>query len=235
MKKTFLLFLSVFLLTNADAQSIVQVAAYDTKVPISDIIGLEGVQVMRDQNNIYRYYISNAGEAQVQQARSAGYTYARIADMREFRNCCFMGAPAPVDRIKTLKSIFFDFDKSNLRSESKYQLDQLYLILTENPSYRAQLRAHTDAKGSNAYNEALSMRRANAAKSYLIGKGISASRLDTSTYGEGTPIAKNDLNGADTEEGRQLNRRVELLVMDSSGQILNGIVEEIRVPDYLRN
>ncbi len=242
MKHLFLLMLSMALFIQIHAQTVVQITAYETQVPTSDFVGLENVKVLKGQNDIYHYYIdSYTGDGQdvIQQAREAGYEYAMIVNLADYKNCCNIRsaprAPSSQDRINKLKSIFFGFDKSSLRPESKHQLDLLYQILRDHPEYNTELRAHTDAKGSEEYNRALSQRRVDSAKNYLLAKGISSSRISTNTYGEGTPIAKNDLNGADTEEGRQLNRRVELLVVNSSGSILNGVVEEIEVPDYLKN
>ncbi len=230
------------------AQIVVQVAAFETSVQISTYFeGLDGVYLSKDQNDIHHYYIggfsSEADAAsQVQKAVDLGFTNAYVVDLSRYGNCTcnVVRRPVPVivdsgEKIRNLKSIFFGFDKSDLRSESRVQLDLLYEILIENPTYSTELRAHTDAKGSIEYNRALSQRRADSAKNYLISKGISSSRISTNTYGENTPIAKNELNGSDTEEGRQLNRRVELLVKDGSGRILNGIVEEIEVPDHLKN
>jgi OmpA-OmpF porin, OOP family len=76
------------------------------------------------------------------------------------------------------------------------------------------LSAHTDAKGSNEYNDRLSKNRAEAAKSALVAMGIDASRLSTSASSEGTPIATN----TDDDTGRRFNRRVELRVKDKSGK-----------------
>ena len=123
-------------------------------------------------------------------------------------------AVAPVVESCNLNWIFFDFDKSNLRSASQTELDDMAAILKKNPDYEAVLRAHTDFKGSDAYNEALSDRRATNAKQYLISKGIAASRIKTSLSGEKDPIAKNE----EDDRGRQYNRRVELFVQDKNGK-----------------
>lgn len=103
-----------------------------------------------------------------------------------------------------LKNIFFDFDKDVLKDESIPELQKLIGLLEEFPSIRVEIGAHTDAKGSDAYNEDLSDRRAASVVTYLVGNGIEAARLDSKGYGETTPIATND-----TDEGRALNRRVE--------------------------
>ena len=111
----------------------------------------------------------------------------------------------------------------------------LNLILLENPNYSVEFRAHTDAKGSLDYNEALADRRAASAQSYLIAQGISSDRIRTTRFGERAPIARNELDGGvDTPEGRQLNRRVEVVVYNGDGARVN-LVEEIYVPPHLQN
>jgi outer membrane protein OmpA-like peptidoglycan-associated protein/uncharacterized protein YegP (UPF0339 family) len=134
-----------------------------------------------------------------------------------------------------LKNIFFDFDKSNIRPDASAELDKLLKVMTDNPTYKVELMAHCDAKGNVAYNNALSGRRAKEAKAYLVGKGVDAKRISSKTFGKGDPIAKNTLKGgADTEEGRQLNRRIEFRVKDANGKNFNEMVEQIAVPTELR-
>jgi len=217
----------------------VQVAAFETPVSIDYFKGLSGIYYVKDHNDIHKYLISGfadetAASATAKQATSLGYN-ARVIDMGHIRSVCSLscGMAPKVDPSK-IRSIFFDFDRSALRSESKRQLDQLYTILSGNADYNAELSAHTDAKGSYEYNEALSIRRANAAKKYLESKGIASNRINISTFGEKAPIAKNQLsNGRDTAEGRQYNRRVELKVVKNDGQLAQ-VVEEIDVPLSLR-
>jgi outer membrane protein OmpA-like peptidoglycan-associated protein/uncharacterized protein YegP (UPF0339 family) len=134
-----------------------------------------------------------------------------------------------------LKNIFFDFDKSNIRTDATVELEKLMKVMNDNPTYKVELMAHCDAKGNVTYNNALSGRRAKEATAYLVGKGIDAKRISKKTFGKGTPIAKNALKGgADTEEGRQLNRRIEFRVMDANGKLLNEMVEKIAVPEQLK-
>lgn len=109
-----------------------------------------------------------------------------------------------------LKNIFFDFDKATLRPESFNELDRLVQLLTENPTIKVEISAHTDSKGSDEYNLKLSQKRAESVVNYLIGKGIAASRLIAKGYGETQPIDTND-----TEEGRQNNRRVEFKIVSA--------------------
>jgi len=236
------LMLCLFLSIPAMAQDyVVQVAAFDTKVSMDYFKGLSGIYHFEDHNNIHKYYISGFdsaadAEAKADEAKNLGFK-AYAIDMEAIRASCALacGSPAPpaLDPSK-IRSIFFDFDKSALRSESKRQLEMLYSILTQNAEYSVELRAHTDAKGSLQYNESLSMRRAKAAKQYLMAKGIPEGRIKTSTFGENDPIAKNELtNGKDTPEGRQFNRRVELMIYNPNGSV-EPLVEKIDVPDGLR-
>jgi outer membrane protein OmpA-like peptidoglycan-associated protein/uncharacterized protein YegP (UPF0339 family) len=121
-----------------------------------------------------------------------------------------VAAPANCD----LNWILFDFDKANILSEARKELASMAKILIDNPSYVGVLHAHTDAKGSVAYNEGLSKRRAANAKAVLVEMGIDADRIKTSASGKGDPFAKN----TEDDTGRRFNRRVELFIQDKSGK-----------------
>lgn len=241
MRKLILLALVVGISLQLSAQNsslLVQVAAFDRQVPISYFKNLSGVFHLMDHNDIHKYYLSGfankaEAEAKAKDVKGMGYN-AYVIDLDEIRAYCSTQCGGPLIDPTTLQSIFFDFDRSFLRPESKSDLDKLATLLSQYPEYSTELRAHTDAKGSLEYNRALSLRRANSARDYLIRKGVSSSRIKTSTFGENTPIAKNEVaGGKDTPEGRQLNRRVELVVRDATGKALN-IVEEIAVPEELK-
>ncbi len=142
--------------------------------------------------------------------------------------------PAAPVKSCNLNWIFFDFNKSDLRAASKTELDELVTIMKDNKDYVAVLKANTDGKGSDAYNEALSNRRADNAKAYLVSKGIDGGRIRTSINGEKEPAAKNEVGSQDSEAGRQFNRRVELYVEDKSGkQMCQSIAPPI--PAELKN
>ncbi|MFK7806848.1 MAG: OmpA family protein [Saprospiraceae bacterium] len=234
------LILCLSFLTYTSAQSsgyVVQVAAFDTYVKTDYFKGLSGIYHVEDHNNIHKYYISGfadeaAASKKAAEAVNLGYN-ARVIDMDKIRNACSLSCGMGYDPSK-VRSIFFDFDRYNLRAESNRQLNNLYEMLRANSKYSVELSAHTDAKGSNEYNQQLSMNRAKAAQTYLINKGLSASRIKISTFGESDPIAKNEVNGQDTPAGRQYNRRVELRVFDNTGTV-NEAVEDIDVPDSLKN
>ncbi len=113
-----------------------------------------------------------------------------------------------VGSVIVLKNIFFDFDKATLRSESTVELENVYKIMTDNPSIKVEISGHTDSKGSDAYNLDLSGKRAQSVVDYLIKKGVDKNRLVSKGYGETTPISTND-----TDEGRQMNRRTEFKII----------------------
>ncbi|RYE23016.1 MAG: hypothetical protein EOP51_11765 [Sphingobacteriales bacterium] len=119
-----------------------------------------------------------------------------------------------VDKPIVIDNVLYDYDKATLRPESQVVLNGLITILENNPKIKIELAAHTDSKGSDAYNMNLSQARANSCVDYILSKGISSDRVYARGYGERNPIAKNTLaNGKDNPAGRQLNRRTEFKVV----------------------
>ncbi len=117
------------------------------------------------------------------------------------------GCPDIQKRLNELaKMVFFDTDKSDILQKSLKPLNEVVEILKEYPNTTLAIEGHTDSRASAAHNKALSQRRANAVKTYLMSKGLAASRF-TSVIGYGLerPIATNA-----TDAGRAMNRRVEL-------------------------
>ena len=100
--------------------------------------------------------------------------------------------------------IHFDFDKSDLRDDSRATLDAKVPVLTANPEVTIRIAGHTDERGSVEYNIALGQRRAASAKRYLTERGIAATRIETISYGEGRPVS----DGHDENAWAQ-NRRDE--------------------------
>jgi outer membrane protein OmpA-like peptidoglycan-associated protein len=109
-----------------------------------------------------------------------------------------------------LNNIFFDFDKATLRKESTAELENLYAFLIKYPELKVEFSGHTDSFGSDRYNKKLSLKRAQAVVAYLKEKGIEKNRMISKGYGESQPRESND-----TDEGRQINRRTELLIIDN--------------------
>ncbi len=108
------------------------------------------------------------------------------------------------------RGILFDLDSDRIRPESTPTLDEIGAMLVEHPDLRISIEGHTDSSGEEEYNQELSEKRALAVRAYLIEVyEIDDSRLKSEGFGESLPVADND-----TPEGRQQNRRVELVRLD---------------------
>jgi outer membrane protein OmpA-like peptidoglycan-associated protein len=110
---------------------------------------------------------------------------------------------------KTTLTVLFDFDKADLRPESKPELDRAIRFILQNPGRKFEVSAHTDGLGTDEYNLDLSERRASAVRRYLVDHGIPGDIIIAKGYGEQQPIDDNN-----TPQGRQRNRRVELTVIE---------------------
>ncbi|MGV8932270.1 MAG: OmpA family protein [Luteimonas sp.] len=124
------------------------------------------------------------------------------------------GCPVPVSI--DLKGVNFDFDKSTLRPDAVAILNEAIEILKRYPDLKVEVAGHTDSKGTDAYNQKLSERRATAVYDYVTSNGVDAGRLVGPVgYGESRPIAPNtNEDGSDNPEGRARNRRTELNVQN---------------------
>jgi outer membrane protein OmpA-like peptidoglycan-associated protein len=112
--------------------------------------------------------------------------------------------------IVSLADILFDFDKATLRRDVEFNLVKIATILNQFEEMGVLIEGHTDNIGSEEYNLGLSQRRAQAVFDFLISQGVEESRLSYEGYGESRPVADND-----TDEGRQRNRRVDLVIQDA--------------------
>lgn len=119
-----------------------------------------------------------------------------------------------VNKPIVINNILYDFNKADLRPESKVILNDLVHILKDNPKIKIELAAHTDSIGSDAYNNNLSQMRAQSCVDYIVSNGIEADRIFAKGYGKTRPIAPNSKpDGSDNPDGRQLNRRTEFTVL----------------------
>jgi OmpA-OmpF porin, OOP family len=117
--------------------------------------------------------------------------------------------PAPVaEKVTLAADVLFDFDKSVLKNEGKSKLDDLADKVKAINLEVVIAIGHTDSIGSDAYNQKLSVRRAESVKAYLVTRGVEPNRIYTEGKGEKQPVASNK-----TKDGRQKNRRVEIEVI----------------------
>jgi outer membrane protein OmpA-like peptidoglycan-associated protein len=116
--------------------------------------------------------------------------------------------PIEIGEKVRLNNIFFATGKWDLLPESFTELDKLLKILTDNPNMVIEINGHTDNVGDDESNLSLSQKRAAAVVTYLLGKGVASTRLDSRGFGETQPVAPNE-----SDEGRALNRRVEFVII----------------------
>jgi outer membrane protein OmpA-like peptidoglycan-associated protein len=109
-----------------------------------------------------------------------------------------------------LKNVYFDFDKSNITAQGSEELDKLVKVMKENPTMNIFVKAHTDSKGSNNYNQKLSERRAQSTVQYLLSKGVTKNRVSGKGFGSTEPKVK--CTSCSEEEHAQ-NRRSEFVIV----------------------
>jgi outer membrane protein OmpA-like peptidoglycan-associated protein len=119
--------------------------------------------------------------------------------------------------VVTLGDVLFDTGQASLKPGADLALDRLARYMTAHPQTQIVVEGHTDSRGSDEYNEALSQRRADAVAHALIARGVSADEVRAIGRGKSYPVATND-----TSAGRQQNRRVEIVFPDDDGRFAQG-------------
>jgi OOP family OmpA-OmpF porin len=110
-----------------------------------------------------------------------------------------------IETVRVELDVKFDFDKANVKPESQADIKALADFMNQYPQTTTVVEGHTDARGTDAYNQKLSERRANAVREVLVNQyGVDASRVNAVGYGESRPVADNA-----SDAGRAINRRVE--------------------------
>lgn len=138
--------------------------------------------------------IDTDGDGLVDGVDKCPTVYAKTAD----------GCPLVPGKL-TLDGVNFDTDRAALSPEAQAKLDEAADTLSQWGNTKVEVSGHTDSRGSDAYNQVLSERRADRVRSYLIEKGIAADRMSIKGYGESQPVGDNA-----TDAGRYQNRRVEI-------------------------
>lgn len=151
----------------------------------------------------YGLYVSKPGYVY----KSLSFNYSAVDDFEP------IVVNIELEKIRTgsivvLNNIFFDLDKYELKEKSRAELAKIVRFMTSNPAVRIEVSGHTDNLGTNDYNLGLSEKRAQAVTKYLIDSGINRARIVPKGYGATMPIGDNS-----TEDGRQLNRRIEFKII----------------------
>ena len=209
-------------------QLLLKVEDAATQQPLDAQVSLRGgkedetLTAQKVAEGIYQFNIQNNQTVEYALAvEKPGYVYKSVKvsippmanKAQEFRKKIALD---PVTQVNTdyrmvLNFVYFDFNSAHLRDQSQPELNRLKSFLEENPGVRVEIAGHTDNIGPAAYNKDLSHKRAQAIVNYLAEQGIATGRLTAQGYGETDPLASND----DEDEGRELNRRVEMRVLES--------------------
>lgn len=122
--------------------------------------------------------------------------------------------PVEINKKFQINNLYYDYNKYNIRPDAAIVLNNVLQVLKDNPSLKLEMGSHTDARGSESYNESLSDNRAKSAVEYLRGRGISKDNLTWKGYGETQIINECTNNVKCSDERHELNRRTELRVVD---------------------
>jgi len=135
--------------------------------------------------------------------------------LKSIQNRMFAKQNFKINNSWKLNDIYYDYNKADLRAESKPMLDSLILMLKKLP-LRVEISSHTDSRGKLAYNDLLSQRRAESVVSYLLNAGIARDRLVAKGFGERQLLNRCAKGVPCSEAEHQLNRRTEVKVMGYS-------------------
>ena len=157
-----------------------------------------------------------AAEAQAQQARSAAdqaeREKAQLRDqLRTELNTILETRETERGLVVNVSDVLFDFDSANLKPGAREKVGRIASILHSHPDLKIEVDGHTDSVGSDQYNQRLSERRAESVRAGLVRDGVNRDAVGTAGFGESRPVATNG-----TPEGRQQNRRVEIVISGAS-------------------
>jgi len=222
-----------FIRNTCESILTVNVIDKETKEPLNGaLVGIRDIEnellisgeaVAPDATFVYEN--PDCGEDYFARAEMEGYTTAeKMVEMSEESSDVnviieleksITSIPPEFDLGKLINPIYFDFDKSNIRPDAAVELAKIIEILKEYPELRIDVRSHTDSRGKDSYNLALSERRNQSTIDYIIEEGgIAAERLTGRGYGE-TQLLNNCSNGVKcSEEDHQMNRRSQFIVQD---------------------
>lgn len=202
-----------------DLEGLVVDAETNDPIPMSDVTIInkstgESVEMKADGEGSFRVEIDCKNEYEII-AKKEGYANGSITLSSILTDCVNGELERPIIRLApkvkiTIEGVYFDFDKSTLRPEGKEALDKLVTYLNKYPTMQILLTAHTDCRGSDAYNLALSERRAKSAVDYLGEKGIDPARYSSKGFGETQLVNECDDGVKCSKEQHQANRRVEV-------------------------
>jgi outer membrane protein OmpA-like peptidoglycan-associated protein len=156
----------------------------------------------------------NQAQSQIAQAQNEAAQERAKSDEMQQRLADLEAKQTERGLVLTLQDVLFDVGRSELKPGGFRAVQKLAAFMHDYPDRRVRIEGFTDSTGSAEFNQELSEQRAFAVKDALMQSGIDPDRIEMQGYGESYPVASNDTN-----EGRQLNRRVEIVISDDSGSI----------------
>ncbi len=179
----------------------------------------QAMAAQRNANASQRQSEASQRQSEASQAQAA--LSAQQASDAERRSAALEAALRDMNAKKTdrgmvitLGDVLFDTNRSDLKSGGTRSVEKLAGFLKGNPGRNAMIEGFTDSVGSDSTNQQLSARRADAVRAAMVSMGVSGERISTRGYGEAYPVADND-----SSSGRQMNRRVEIIVSDDGRDI----------------
>ncbi len=170
-------------------------------------------KVETNKFEVYRVRAEKAEYDTAEKLSEAGLARQEI-NFELQRNVAILTPGTDLAKALNIPIIHFDFDKSNIRPDAQVQLAKVIAVMKKHPLLKIQIRSHTDSRGSDAYNEALSDRRAKSTRDYMIAHGISPDRLTAKGFGEYRLVNECSNGVPCTEAQHQANRRSEFIVVE---------------------
>lgn len=191
-------------------------------ITLSDLQGQIYNQLSTDQNGYYEvsinkfetYYVKAEKEDyDTDQKISKANLETQQIDFELQPNKVAITSGTDLAKVLNIPVIHFDFDKSNIRQDAKVELEKVLMALKTYDQLRLNIRSHTDSRGNDAYNKALSERRAKSTLDYLVSKGVDINRLESEGLGEAELLNKCDNGVPCSASEHQKNRRSEFIIL----------------------
>ncbi|WP_282163035.1 OmpA family protein [Ulvibacterium marinum] len=179
---------------------------------ITDSEGKYSIMVDCNQGNFVRASMEGYVPSEEYLGKSDGKP--RIMDFYLERDKITAGFGDDLAKLLQLSTIYFDFDKYNIRKDSEVEVEKVIAAMEKYPSLRIKVNSHTDSRGKDSYNLWLSQKRAESTVNYMISKGISSDRLEGEGFGETKLVnqCENGVRCSNTEH--ELNRRSEFIILE---------------------
>ena len=179
---------------------------------ITDSEGRYSLLVDCKEGNFVRASMQGYVTSEEYLARSDGKP--KMIDFYLDRDTVTAGFGDDLAKLLQLSTIYFDFDKYNIRQDSEVEVEKVIAAMEKYPSLRIKVNSHTDSRGKDAYNLWLSQKRAAATVNYMISKGIAKERVDSEGFGE-TKLINQCANGVKcSDTDHELNRRSEFIILE---------------------